>query len=303
MKHVIYYYNYLRNDGAPPYYFNVMKNQLKWDVTHSEPVDDAIRLNGKVDYHWWVDFGEDSFAPDAMKWNPPKDGGKSIYVASDTHLDNGYRYYKAEKFDFVYFNQLDAFKYYTRNVPSHIAAEQFVDWLPHAAEPQAYPKFDIVKKYDVCFIGHMQDRKNHNGITRIDFLDAMFKEFPNFYYGSRNPAFPGRNLFEDASKKFSQSRIILNISIKDDVNMRVFEALSSGSFLLTNRIPTLGELFEDKKHLVMYDSVDDAIEKARYYIDHVEEREQIARAGFELVRAQHTYRHRIETIAKIVGIT
>lgn len=275
-----------RNDGAPLYYFNVLKHQLKLDTIHLLPEGDTTKF-GKFDYHFWIDWGEDGLP--WKEWEIPKDGGKTIYVASDTHLGRKYRMDKAKKFDFAYFNQKDA------------ADEAGGIWLPHAAEPQAYPKIEIIKKYDVGFVGHVQETPNYNGFTRVDALDRLFKEFPNFYYGSRNPAFPEKNLFEDAARKFSLSKIAFNISIKDDVNMRVFETLSTGSFLLTNWLPTLGELFEDGKHLVTYKTLDEMVEKARYYLEHEDEREAIAKAGHEEFMKKHTYKHRVKKILKIAG--
>lgn len=294
---ILYHTNFGRNDGAPLYYYNVMKNQLKLDVTHLAPQGDISNF-GKFDYYWWIDYGEDGLPVD-RKWEIPA-GGKTIYVASDTHLGKEYRFRKAQDFDYVFFNQKDAVEEYYNwlgveplTVNPH---NENVDWLPHAAEPQAYPKIDIIKKYDVCFVGHVQETTNYNGFSRIEALDRLFKEFPNFYYGSRHPAFPNKNLFEDAAKKFSLSKIVFNISIKDDINMRVFETLSTGSFLLTNWIPTLGDLFEDGKHLVTYKSLDEMVEKAKYYLEHEEEREKIAQAGYQEFIAKHTYKHRVESI-------
>lgn len=283
----IYYSNkFGRNDGAPLYYFNVLKNQLKLDTYHLLPEGDTSNL-GKFDLHFWVDWGEDALP--WQEWEIPKDGGKTIYVASDTHLDNGYRQEKSKKFDYTFFNQKDA-------------SDDFGGvWLPHAAEPKAYPKIEIIKKYDVGFVGHVQETPNYNGITRVGALDRLFKEFPNFYYGSRHPGFPEKNLFEDAAKKFSMSKIVFNISIKDDINMRVFETLSTGSFLLTNWIPTLGELFKDGKHLVTYKTLDEMVEKAKYYLKHDKEREEIAEAGYKEFIAKHTYKHRVEKILSIVS--
>lgn len=282
----IYYSNkFGRNDGAPVYYWNVLLNQLKMDVTHLIPEGDTSNF-GKFDLHFWVDWGEDGLP--WQEWEIPNDGGKTIYVASDTHLGRKYRMDKAKKFDYAFFNQKDA------------AEEVGGIWLPHAAEPDAYPKIEIIKKYDVGFVGHVQETPNYNGFTRVDALDRLFKEFPNFYYGSRHPAFPTVNLFEDAAKKFSLSKIVFNISIKDDINMRVFETLSTGSFLLTNWLPTLGELFEDGKHLVTYKTLDEMVEKAKYYLEHEEEREKIAEAGYQEFINKHTYKHRIEKILSIV---
>lgn len=293
MKHVIFYENsFGRNDGAPLYYFNVMKNQLKLDVKHLAPHGD-IKEFGDFDYSWWIDWGEDGLP--WKEWEIPKNCGKTIYVGSDTHLGKEYRFKKAEKFDYVFFNQKDAVEEYNK---TH---ENKAVWLPHAAEPQAYPKIEIIKKYDVGFVGHSQDVKNYNGFTRTDALDRLFKEFPNFYHGSRHPGFPEKNLFEDAAKKFSMSKIVFNISIKDDINMRIFEALSTGSFLLTNWIPTLEYLFDDGKHLITYNTLDEMVELVRYYLEHEDEREKIAKAGYEQFINNHTYRHRVEKILEIIS--
>ncbi len=306
----IYYSNkFGRNDGAPMYYWNVLKNQLKLDTTHLIPEGDTSNF-GKMDLHFWVDWGEDGLP--WQEWDIPKDGGKMIYVASDTHLGKDYRFHKARNFDYAFFNQINAVPEYMANYAIEAKelkpnlyqdkkSGQVFGWLPHAAEPQAYPKIEIIKKYDVGFVGHVQETPNYNGFTRVEALDRLFREFPNFYYGSRHPAFPTVNLFEDAAKNFSLSKIVFNISIKDDINMRVFETLSTGSFLLTNWIPTLGELFEDGKHLVTYKTPDEMVEKAHYYLEHEEEREKIAQAGYEEFISKHTYKHRVEQILSIVA--
>lgn len=317
MKHAIWYENsYGRNDGSPLYYFNVLKNQMKLDVKHLAPHGETSQF-GKFDFHWWIDWGEDGLP--WKEWEIPKDGGKTIYIASDTHLGKEYRFKKAAKFDYVFFNQKDAVGQYlsswgirvlpvngtfeTATVWKDVdGAHQIIGWLPHAAEPKAYPNINIIKKYDVGFVGHVQETPNYNGITRVDALDRLFKEFPNFYYGSRHPGFPEKNLFEDAAKKFSMSKVVFNISIKDDLNMRVFETLSTGSFLLTNWIPTLNDLFEDGKHLVTYKTLDEMVEKAKYYLEHDEEREKIAKAGYDEFISKHTYKHRVEKVLDIVKV-
>src|SRR6185295_12681796 len=115
-----------------------------------------------------------------------------------------------------------------------------------------------------------------------------FSEFPNFYYGQQ--------LFEQAAQKFSESKIVFNISMLDDLNMRTFEVMGTGSFLLTNWIPTIEELFEDGKHLVLYRSLDEMVDKAKYYLAHDEERERIAQAGYEEVIRKHKIQDRMNII-------
>ena len=298
----IYYDNsFGRNDGPPLYYFEALKRFKELEVMHLIPEGDTRRF-GKFDYHFWVDWGEDGLP--WTHWQIPDDGGKKIYVCSDAHFGAEYRYNKAKEFDHVFFNQ----KYYVNeyvkflNRPAGFDATQFIDYLPHAAEPKAYPKFSIIKKYDICFIGHIQEEHKGNGVnvTRLDALDHMFKAFPNFYYGSRNPAFPDKNIFDDAAKKFCLSRIVFNISAGNDLNMRFFEALMTGSFLLTNKIPELKNAeaygFIDGVHYVSYVSLDDAVKKAQYYLEHEDEREKIAKAGYKQALISGTYKSRIEEI-------
>lgn len=302
MKKVAIYYSvkFGRNDGCPLYYNNALQ-KLGYKVDHFEPEGDISEF-GKHDYHFWVDWGEDGLPTD-KNWKIPEDGGKKIYVVSDAHLGPEYRYKKALEFDYVFFNQKRFMPEFAEFLLQNKAKDKpkYWDFLPHAVESQAYHKFEIIKKYDVIFIGHLQDVKNYNGFSRVDFLDRMFKEFPNFYYGSRSPFKPEINMFEDAAKKFSQSKIVLNISIKDDINMRVFESMATGSMLLTNWIPTLEELFKDGVHLVTYKTLDEAVEKAKYYLEHEEEREKIAKNGMKEVLEKHKYEDRIKKIFNIVG--
>lgn len=301
MKHVIWYSNkFGRNDG-PPLYYKVAMERMKMNVTHLIPEGD-VRRWGDFDYHWWIDWGEDGLPID-QNWQLPEKG-KKIYVVSDFHLDEKkYRVWKAKQFDYVFLNQ----KWFLPEFQK--AGVKNVFYLPHAAEPQAYPHFEIIKKWDICFIGHIQTYHKGNTInmTRIDFLDQMFKEFPNFYFGSRNPQWPDKNMFDDAAKKFCQSKVVLNISVGNDWNMRANEVMVSGSFLLTNWIPECKSVeaygFKDGVHYVSYRTIEEAIQKTKYYIEHDEEREKIAEAGYKQALQTGTYTSRIQEICKTVGIS
>lgn len=297
----IYYdHRFGRNDGPPLYYKHAME-RMGLNINHTIPRGNTLDDVGAYDLHFWIDWGEDALG--YPRFDIPKDGGKTIYVSSDTHLGRKHRFDMASRYQYVFFNQKRALEEYTKlyqvNLPK---ANKYVGWLPHAFEPEAYPNIPTLKKYDVAFIGHVQDptRKNFNGFSRTDALDRLFKEFPNFYYGSRHPAYPEKNMFEDAAHHFSESKIVFNVSIVDDINMRTFEALGTGSFLLTNWLPTIEELFVDGKELVTYKTLDDMVEKAKYYLAHDKEREKIAEAGYKKVAKLHTYQNRIRTILDVI---
>lgn len=313
-KHAIYYsVDYGRNDGPSLYYYNRLKAMFGAEnVHHLDPTQPNVERDGPYDYHWWIDWGEDAVLgrEKALEDMIPHDGGKRIYVVSDAHLDDGYRFTKALQFDYVFFNQ----KHYVddfvkeRGQKEFTAPQPSLFYLPHAAEPEAYPHFEIIKKYDLCFIGHIQEYHKGNGLNmaRIDVLDAMFKAIPNFYFGTRNPAFPDKNLFEDAAKKFCQSKVVFNVTIGNDSNMRLAETLVTGSFLLTNWIPELENLeaygLIDGVHYVSYRTLEEAIVRARYYGAHDYERELIAKKGYEQALKTGTYESRIREIAEKVGL-
>jgi len=294
-----------RNDGPPLYYFEALKRLPNTEVMHLIPGGENLADYGKFDYHFWVDWGEDAVLgrDTALGLLIPKDGGKTIYIASDTHLDDGYRFEKAKQFDYVFFNQMNAAHEFNKIVEY---PHRNASYLPHAAEPIAYPKFEILKKYDLCFIGHIQEYHKGNGInmTRVDVLDHMFKKFPNFYFGSRNPVWPEKNMFEDAAKRFCESKVVFNISIGDDANMRFFETLITGSLLLTNDIPELKNLesygFFQGRHYETYHSLEEAEQMVQYYIENDKEREVIAKAGYHQALKNGTYKSRIDEILKIV---
>jgi glycosyltransferase involved in cell wall biosynthesis len=284
LRLAIYYQVLHRNDGNPLFVWAALKRReakglLK--VDHLNPTGDSEKF-GKYDFHLDVDWGEDGLGG-LLPYVPSETPKPSIVWNSDTHLGYDYRLKKSLKADHVFCAQKKAVEDMKRDgVPNPI-------WLPHAVEPLAYPRYELAsKKYDVCFVGHV------NSENRIDALDRLFKEVPNFFYGQR--------LFEDAARKYAESKIVFNIAMKDDVNMRCFESMASGSMLLTDRISSIEELFKDGKHCVMYDNMDDMVEKAKYYIAHDEERERIAQAGYDEVIKNHTIDKRIDKIFEAIGV-
>lgn len=264
-----------RNDGPPLYWTNALRD-LGHEVVHlSSEFAPKEEEYGKFDYYLWIDWGEDSLT-NILPYKPifMNDLHPSIYVTSDAHLGYDYRIKKAKEFDYVFCNQFRAVNEF---IQDGISAR----WLPHAVEPKAYPNAPVaIKKYDLGFVGFVTFRK------RAVALNAIFREFPNFWFGQR--------LFEECAEAYRKAKIVFNEAASDDINMRCFEAMATGSFLLTEWVPTLYRCFTDGVHLVTYDTIEDAIEKARYYLAHDEERERIAKAGMEHVLAHHTYQHRVK---------
>lgn len=102
---------------------------------------------------------------------------------------------------------------------------------------------------------------------------------------------------------FHNSKINLNITsrtIESGIPQRVFDILACGGFCLTNYQPEIAELFEDGVELVMYTDMEDLLQKAEYYLAHEEERQQIARAGYEKVKGSFSIRDRIVELINLI---
>lgn len=107
----------------------------------------------------------------------------------------------------------------------------------------------------------------------------------------------------DLPKLYNASRINLNITKsqgKSSLNMRVFEVLSCGGFLLSDYREDLGRLFKLDEEVVCYHSKEELRKKAEYYLAHPEERREIAGLARRRVLAEHTYRHRMEELVRIM---
>ena len=281
-----------RNDGGPLFHTGMLRAIFGAEnVLHLFPKGD-LSCYGKFDLHYWVDFGEDALGFTDFVCPKP-----NVYVTSDTHLGYEYRLQKAREFDFVFCNQNKA----VRDFVADGVDPKRCFWLPHAFDPLAYspgvfnPSLGDwdreavpLKRYDVCFIGNLNDR------NRVAHLDRLFKEFPNFYWGTQR--------FHEAAEKFNQSRIVFNVSSRKELNMRHFEALGAGAFLLTDNIPESENVFTEGVHFAGYDDMDNMIDKVRYFLAHDEEREKIARAGYLEAISKHTYLHRVLAVLDTVGV-
>lgn len=60
---------------------------------------------------------------------------------------------------------------------------------------------------------------------------------------------------------------------------------ASGSLLLAPTAPSLNRFFIPGEHFIAFNSIEDAINKAEYYLSHSSEREKIALNGYEKAKS------------------
>lgn len=98
---------------------------------------------------------------------------------------------------------------------------------------------------------------------------------------------------EEKTSLYYRSKIGFNMHLshvpRETGNMRMYEIPAHGMMLLCDKggLNAHEQIFRPGTEAVFYDSIDDAIEKLEYYLQHDEEREKIARAGFARVHRDY----------------
>jgi len=195
------------------------------------------------------------------------------------HLDTAVK--TAARFDYVFIAQLIDLQTFREVYPSTY-------WLPLACDPEIHGRQIVPEQYDISFVGSLNRR-------REEILD---------YLGEQFSVHRERSFWTDMARTFSASRIVLNDASFDDLNMRFFEALCSGSLLFSN--PTNGSgqdvLFYDGEDYICHHD-NDLSDLVHSYLTSPPKRKHIAATGCQRVLAAHTYLHRvIDMLDLITGI-
>lgn len=229
------------------------------------------------DFYLWIDTGINTIPKNLDLLDIPK----ACYLI-DAHIGLNRHLPIASHFDFVFVAQKEYVPCFKK------AGCRRVFWLPLACDPGIHKNIKMEKLYDVGFVGSITPAH----IRRKRLLDALSEKYRVHIE---------RCFLEDMAGVFCQSKIVFNDAIKNNLNMRVFEALSTGSCLFTDEASGSGltDLFKDKEHLVIYNE-ENLLELAEFYLTHQKAREQIAQKGHQEVLSKHTYDHRAEEMVTTI---
>ncbi len=103
--------------------------------------------------------------------------------------------------------------------------------------------------------------------------------------------------YTEAPYVYHNSKVNLNItlrSIQTGIPLRAFDIMGCGGFLLSNWQEDFLEYFEPDEDMALYESSEEAVDKAAFYLKHETQRRKIAENGRQKVRKEHTYLHRIK---------
>ncbi len=181
--------------------------------------------------------------------------------------------------------------------------------FPFAVDEQMFRDYGERKQYGFGFSGRLHDRWTD---IRAKIKDQIFLKWPikrpKYWYtrvfwseGIRLPGlrFPRGDAYV---RLINRSKMWLSTpSAMEIVGTRFYEIMATRTLLFCNRSPGYQGLFEDEVHCVMFDSdLSDFDERMFYYLEHENEREEIAEAGYNHVLENHTWDRRIEQFADSV---
>ena len=172
-------------------------------------------------------------------------------------------------------------------------------WAASAAVAEE-PRPSSSCRHDVSFVGSMYGYR----AEWIAALRASGIAVSCFGHGTEN----GVVKAEEIPEIYCASRISLNFSgagqnpgsargiERRQLKARTFEVPGAGGFLLTEIAPGLERYFSIGREVATFESPTELVEKVRYYLDHPDERDALARAGHARTIAEHTYEQRISEI-------
>ncbi|MFO1019588.1 MAG: glycosyltransferase [Planctomycetales bacterium] len=214
-------------------------------------------------------------------------------------------------------------------------------YCQEAANPDIYKPYDVPQEYDVTFVGQAYGNRPgligkliEEGVSaRVwgpNWIEQRTPE-PGWKSAARRlkrailgQTSAGQTLVpaeycggplsdEELVRMYSRSKISLGFTsvgliaenpaeqIKQ-VRLRDFEATMSGAFYLVEEFDELAEFFEPGKEIVMFRDGEELVEKARYYLKHEQEREEIRQAGLKRAREEHTWHKRFEMVFEKIGL-
>lgn len=77
---------------------------------------------------------------------------------------------------------------------------------------------------------------------------------------------------------------------------RLFDALLSGAFVISDEIPSAKTIFKDS--IVTYNGADDLENKIDFYLNNLQEREKKIKKGCKIVLKNHTFDNRVDYVVK-----
>jgi hypothetical protein len=141
-----------------------------------------------------------------------------------------------------------------------------------------------------------------NTLSSIDNLDMSMifskSSLKRLKVISQKPVF-GENYYKNVSQNLVNFNSHINITNNSVGNMRMFEVTALGSCLLTDNGTNINDIFEPGKEVIVYNNLDDALEKSEWLMHNINYAKEIADNGHKRVLKEHTHDKRAQEYNEI----
>lgn len=241
-----------------------------------------------------------------------------VWLVDDPYeIDISLKY--ALNYDYIFNTEnyvIDIYKRHTQNA----------FYIPLGSNDNAFRKV-IDNRYssDICIIGSAFKNRldvidniydylkkcNHN----IKIIGQWWEKLRCFNY-IKDKVFPHIITDEEAAKYYSNAKINLNIhrSFDDKTlglnsqnikavspNNRIFDISAAGGFQITDYREDLDRFYKIGEEIVVYNNINDLIDKIDYYLGHDEERKRIAENAYQRTIKEHLFTNRLSKILEIIS--
>ncbi len=247
------------------------------------------------------------------------------WMADDHWRFETYSKYWANYFSFVVTTDINSLHKYKKNKLDNVILSQW------ACNHYNYKPVIKNNNYEVTFVGmaHGSRKKKIKNLNKINKIDCWgsgwdngkltFEKMIEVYSNSQINLNFSESSFQKNFKTFvkiflskttTNSYEVNNLKLfyanlvnffkksKNQIKGRVFEVPGCGGFLLTENCPNLDNYFELDKEIVVFDSLDEANDKIKFYKKNLDKIKNISKNGYQRVINEHTYEKRFLNIFK-----
>lgn len=168
--------------------------------------------------------------------------------------------------------------------------------------PNFYTPPETAIRNDKAIMAQLYVDVKISAMERVRMMTILGEKYSvDLYTGSDTTKIPVNNrgfakTLTEMPLIFHNSKINLNITskaIRSGLPLRIFDILACGGFLITNYQTELADFFDINSDLVCYDSEEDLLEKTEYFLNHENERKEIAHNGLSTLIKYHNYPERL----------
>jgi len=212
---------------------------------------------------------------------------------------------------------IDKFDYFFTISPDHAKKLKNGFWAPEGCDPYSHYPLNTNHHFGCTFVGQLSNPKQVMHLKgavhtdRFEWLDYLGEELKEYLLvfgpltgdlGQSNINHSGVIIQDNWRNNVVSCRSEINLghsgwpNLKYSWSARDYRIMAAGGFLITNRIKGHTDFFQDGRNIVLYNSIEECLDKIRFYRNQPSIREKIAQKSKDKVLSSFTFKHSFEKI-------